>query len=196
MHALGFLHQHQREDRSLYVSVRESKKNGTAYRKEGFNTGGRYDANSIMHYPCGTDMRDVELWSRHNKESLSNGDKIALNVLYPPVKGTRGWHPRKGDTGLYYCGKQNMKDNNAPFGKVGTDGFCGPDNGPNCHICRCYGGILERQNDRGHPAKQGETGLFYCSRKIKKTETKQGEHDGFCGPDNGPNCESCSKLLE
>ncbi|CAF4713512.1 unnamed protein product, partial [Rotaria socialis] len=74
---------------------------------------------------------------------LSNGDKIALNVLYPPVKKAREWEPKKGKTGLYYCGKKNMKDNNAPFCSTGTDGFCGPDNGPNCHICRCYGGIQQ-----------------------------------------------------
>ncbi|CAF0859701.1 unnamed protein product [Adineta steineri] len=194
MHALGFLHQHQREDRSKHVSVRASKKNNPNYKKKGVHGGGRYDAHSIMHYPCNTNMRGIKLWARCNRECLSNGDKIALNVLYPPVKGAREWYPMRGNTNLYYCRKKNMNDNNAPFGRVDSNGFCGPDNGPNCHICRCYGGILERENDQGYPAKQGETGLFYCGRKIK-TEKKQKRHDGKCGPDNGNNCESCSRLL-
>ncbi|UJR06761.1 hypothetical protein I4U23_011048 [Adineta vaga] len=196
MHALGFLHQHQREDRSEYVSVRASKKKTPDYEKKGVHGGGRYDANSIMHYPCDATMRDIKLWARHNSECLSNGDKIALNVLYPPVKGARKWNPMRGDTKLYYCGKENMNHNDAPFGTVGSDGFCGPDDGPNCHICRCYGGILTRKNDQGYPAKQGETGLFYCGRKMKTNKKGKKRHNGICGPDNGICCESCYRLLE
>ncbi|CAF1307953.1 unnamed protein product, partial [Rotaria sordida] len=59
-----------------------------------------------------------------------------------------------------------MRNNNAPWGKVGTDGYCGPNHGPNCHICRQYGGIEIRTNDKGHQSIQGETGLFYCGKKM------------------------------
>ncbi|CAM4945908.1 unnamed protein product [Rotaria socialis] len=194
LHALGFLHQHQRYDRSEQVSIPKHRKDHPDYKKEGLQPEGRYDANSIMHYACGENMRDKQLWAEHNSMCLSNGDKIALNVLYPPVKKAREWEPKKGETGLYYCGKKNMKDNDAPFCSTGTDGFCGPDNGPNCHICRCYGGIQQRKNGHGHLAKQGETGLFYCGQQIKGTKQRAG-HDDYCGPDNGWPCESCSQLL-
>ena len=40
--------------------------------------------------------------------------------------------------GQFYCGKNNM------VGVRLCDGFCGPNNGPNCNACR----ILTLQSDR------------------------------------------------
>ena len=40
------------------------------------------------------------------------------------------------------------------------------------------------------PSQKGETGKFYCGRRILKCMCC----DGHCGPRNGCNCESCQKL--
>ncbi|CAF4616960.1 unnamed protein product, partial [Rotaria sp. Silwood2] len=142
LHALGFVHEYQREDRDQYVECLSQNKNN--YYREGMLIG-RYDADSIMHYPIVKDkMKIRNLWAHHNDDHLSNGDKAALNTLYPPAIRAGIWTPKQGTTGLYYCGKHNMEDNNAPFGKIGVDGYCGPNNGPNCPICRHYGGIQTR----------------------------------------------------
>ncbi|CAF3391336.1 unnamed protein product [Rotaria sp. Silwood1] len=195
LHALGFAHEHQREDRDQYVQCLSEDSNN--YDIMGMPIG-RYDADSIMHYSTekGTILNRI-LWASHNDKRLSNGDKIVLNTLYPPAIRNGTWNPKQGTTGLFYCGKHNMEDNNAPFGRIGVDGYCGPDNGPNCPICRTYGGIQSRYNDEGRKATQGETGLFYCGTKFVPKQAKERKyHDGFCGPNNGPNCESCSKLLD
>ena len=82
------------------------------------------------------------------------------------------------------------------FGKIGCNGYCGPNNGPNCHSCRRLGNNEPRINSEGRIATQGETGLFYCGifYKIQKLNFRV-KHDGFCGPNNGPNCPSCAALL-
>ena len=36
-----------------------------------------------------------------------------------------------------------------------------------------------------------KTGKFYCGRKVGVLGSY---HDGYCGPTNGPNCQSCQYL--
>ncbi|CAF4790370.1 unnamed protein product [Rotaria socialis] len=194
MHALGFLHEYQREDRDLYVTC--WSKDTANYVKKGMAIG-RYDADSVMHYPdIRGDLNCHNLWAPRQCKRLSNGDKVGLNKLYPPVRQPRVYNPEKGYTDLYYCGRHNMENNNAPFGKISVDGYCGPNNGPNCPSCREYGGIQTWCNDEGSYATQGETGLFYCGRRFTARENERRYHDGFCGPNNGPHCDSCRRLLE
>ena len=51
MHTLGFVHEHQRADRDLYVEVSEKMKSGQDYlKKSEFFAIGNYDPKSIMHY--------------------------------------------------------------------------------------------------------------------------------------------------
>ncbi|CAF1352482.1 unnamed protein product [Rotaria sordida] len=150
-----------------------------------------------MQYQPSSSLQDRNLWAPYQRDHLSNGDKIALNKLYPPVVGFGGWTPRQGTTGLYYCGRHNMEDNNSPFDKIGVNGYCGANKGPNCPTCRHYGGTQERRNDEGRKAKQGETGLFYCGVKFTSKKSDASSNvDGVCGPNNGPNCKSCSRLLD
>jgi hypothetical protein len=189
MHALGFAHEHQREDRDQYVECLSADSNNFGIQGMAI---GRYDTNSIMHYPTNPNQLVARnLWAPYQRDHLSNGDKIALNKLYPPAIRHGIWNPRQGTTGLYYCGRHNMEDNNTPFSKIGVEGYCGPYNGPNCPSCRHYDGIQKRHNDEGREATQGETGLFYCGPRFAP-ETREGTitFDGVCGP----NCRPCFRL--
>ena len=47
-----------------------------------------------------------------------------------------------------------------------------------------------RINCEGVPSQKGETGKFYCGRRILKCTCC----NGHCGPNNGCNCEPCQKL--
>ena len=46
-------------------------------------------------------------------------------------------------------------------------------------------------NREGFMASRGDTGYFYCGRKVMNNHLFC---DGYCGPNNGPNCSSCQKL--
>lgn len=194
MHALGFQHEDQRGGRDLKVRYWSNDTTNHGTNNESL-TIGRYDADSIMHYACINGvMDDPNLSLMHQGDHLSNGDKAALNRLYP-YKSSNLSSPKKGTTGLYYCGRHNMENNNAPFGRIAVDGYCGPNDGPNCLECRRYGGIQRRWNDEGRQAVQGATGLFYCGVRFTARPEERQYHDGFCGPNNGPSCDSCARLL-
>jgi len=61
---------------------------------------------------------------------------------------------------------------------------------PNCAACRVLINTDVKQiNDNGDRVWQGATGLFYCGQKFAKSD------DGYCGPNNGPSCQSCAKLI-
>ncbi|XP_071496413.1 E3 ubiquitin-protein ligase HERC2-like [Diadema antillarum] len=47
-------------------------------------------------------------------------------------------------------------------------------------------------NSAGFPAKKGETGKYYCGRRVLSCTCC----DGRCGPNSGCNCPSCRKLDE
>jgi uncharacterized protein YfkK (UPF0435 family) len=100
---------------------------------------------------------------------------------------------RLGKTGKYYCSGRldGLKCNCC-------DGYCGPSTGCNCSGCMKldikYRGLSKGWlvNREGFVSKKSpETELFYCGRKVMPID----HHcDGFCGPNNGPNCKACTIL--
>lgn len=119
--------------------------------------------------------------------------------MYPPVPGINNYNPQLSKvTGLWYCGLEVMKNHNFPGPMTGVDGRCGPIDGPNCPSCIMYGVgkgnpyPLHRVVSKDVVSLQGETGLFYCGGKFV---TAVANSNGFCGPNNGPNCLACSNLL-
>eukprot|EP01126_Amoeba_proteus_P062028 TRINITY_DN8381_c0_g1_i14.p1 TRINITY_DN8381_c0_g1~~TRINITY_DN8381_c0_g1_i14.p1 ORF type:complete len:761 (-),score=90.56 TRINITY_DN8381_c0_g1_i14:158-2440(-) len=76
---------------------------------------------------------------------------------------------------LYYCGRF-VGTKALP----GSDGYCGPINGPQCRDCIQY--------QQEHPVPQPGSGiyshLYYCGEEI-------GADGGYCGPSGGPQCEKC-----
>lgn len=199
LHFLGVSHEHQRDDAHPFVFV-----DGKALKQNGVNLAQnsdihpfRFDSASIMHYPSGTGVDPTKAqWAKVGQRTqLSQLDKLFVNMLYPPVPGTNNYRPAKGSTGLWYCGRSVMHSNNFPFGRVGCDGRCGPTNGPNCPSCIMYG--ISEGNEyplrRGGASQTGETGQFYCGKRFC---IPWGNHNGVCGPNNGPCCESCSSLID
>jgi len=67
----------------------------------------------------------------------------------------------------------------------GSDGQCGPDDGPQCADCRNTP-LVNRVNI---PIHFGANGTLYCSRRLG-VEAIPGS-DGQCGPDDGPQCLDC-----
>jgi len=109
------------------------------------------------------------------------------------VETTRGnGNARLGVTGKYYCG--GPLNGNC----VCCDGECGLSNGCNCLECMKLDVKVRRLprnwfiNRSGYACRKGTTGLFYCGRKVEEHY----DSDGFCGPTNGPNCHSCTKIDE
>ncbi|CAF1092464.1 unnamed protein product [Brachionus calyciflorus] len=101
---------------------------------------------------------------------------------------------RLGATGKYYCGAQ-LDD----FCSC-CDGFCGTKSGCNCSGCMELdirfrllpkGWLVNR--DGFAAKKSSETGKTYCGRKNMMGVPLC---DGYCGPNNGPNCPACQKLDE
>eukprot|EP00906_Rhabdomonas_costata_P001501 RCo002497 len=90
---------------------------------------------------------------------------------------------RRGTTGLFYCGKHIGRDR-----LPGSDGFCGPNNGPHCEDCRAFQ-MEALVNRAGRVLKKGTTGLLYCGRHIGKDRLPGS--DGYCGPIKGPQCQDC-----
>ena len=158
----------------------------------------RFDPFSIMMYSEGgegdplkrTDHADP-VW-KHKKsgdlnQELSELDKVALNLFYPPREHS-GYKPKWNPaTNTYYCSRKVMATHNRPDGPV-CDGFCGGDpsktvkEGPNCPACRTLkspdGATLPLDESRW----QGWSGMIYCGKNG-------------CGPDFGQPCQECKKLL-
>lgn len=205
LHTLGVAHEHQRDDRHAYINVNQDNidTNPNNYAAKANIHPFRYDYASIMHYPSGTGLEpSPTAWAKvGQRKCLSPLDKLFLNWLYPSPIQEGIYEPKMStQTGLWYCGRRKvMKYHNFPGSMIHCDGFCGPNNGPNCPTCIIYGiGCgnsfpLQRTNKQGVVSSQGETGLFYCgrvmSRKVDST------HDGICGPNDGPNCAECYMYL-
>lgn len=112
LHAIGFQHEHQRRDRELSIHV---EKEGLQYQMKNELLGlTRFDPFSIMLYPEDEELsrsRGDPVWFTKpfielNRE-MSELDKVALNNLYHPCKGSH-YSPTKygkGVTGLWYCGR-------------------------------------------------------------------------------------------
>ena len=78
----------------------------------------------------------------------------------------------------------------------GSDGYCGPANGPPCPDCRKA--TKPSKNAAGFVVSWGLGFTFknvlYCGRNLG-TDAIPGS-DGHCGPNDGPQCSDCRKLQE
>ena len=187
MHALGVKHEHQRLDANQFVS----------YRRHSIHLSPRphyygltaFDPMSIMMYSERDINRrgDAYIWMlkpcKDRELKMSELDKVGLNLLYKPaVNGS--YNPRYNDKGLwniYYCGRTFKQQD-------GTTGECGNITGgptcPACRVLRCDALDSLVQNGKW----QGWTGLVYCGRKFSNPSS---DHDGYCGPNRGPQCPGC-----
>ena len=194
LHALGFDHEHQRPDAKKRIRIVEEFDDSDQYKTDPEAKGiTRFDPLSIMMYPEFEKFQRNEssdiIWRLKKRPTqnyqLSELDKVGLNYVYPPCT-TGSYNPQKSDaTGLYYCKRKCMNPTTYPRNK--TDGICGLDIGPNCPACRtlktrAVDDIVERGK------WQGMSGLVYCGNHFGK---KADNHDGYCGPDNGPQCDEC-----
>ena len=93
-----------------------------------------------------------------------------------------------------------MDDHNRPHESVCLE--CGNGEfkeGPNCPACRTLIGPAKIEKNCGY--WQGWSGLFYCGKNFTKPSEKKCKktgkpwHDGFCGPDYGPQCPECKERL-
>ena len=126
-----------------------------------------------------------------NTQSL-NSLNAETNISIEAKTNSKGNVARIGQSGKYYCGKD--------LDRVDCrccNGSCGPTNGCNCSACMQLD-LFSRNlpkgwlvNREGYPSRKGSTGSFYCGRCVMKNVPNC---DGFCGPTNGPNCDSCKKL--
>ena len=100
---------------------------------------------------------------------------------------------RLGATGKYYCG--GMLSSSHPRC---CDGRCGVENGCNCVHCMQLD-INSRKLPRnyyvnregGIARRSSETNHFYCGRYVMSIDNYC---DGYCGPNNGPQCRACEIL--
>lgn len=192
LHALGFGHEHQRRDRDHAMDV---ESDNSQYRKINELCGmTRFDPFSIMLYPEEEDLLrrsgDPVWFTKPHKElnrEMSDLDKVSLNNLYRPCEGPT-YSPAKGITGLYYCGRYfGVQDIYPEYHGYIHDGFCGPTNGPNCPACRVL--KTDRVMSLWRKDKwQGWTGQAYCGRYFG---VQVDGHNGYCGPNNGPQCPEC-----
>lgn len=118
---------------------------------------------------------------------VSNNDRLSVK------KNNNGDISKLGNTGKYYCGKKVLNCRCC-------NGYCGPTNGDNCESCQ-YLDIQNRKldivtyfvNKDGFPSRKSkETNTWYCGRKMKELNISY--CDGYCGPNNRPNCNACQSL--
>ena len=202
LHALGFRHEHQRNDASSCVDTTGGEKNpkyGQQYKQEPDAIGiTRFDPFSVMLYCEDENLkRKTEgdsVWSLKKTNEIniemSELDKVGLNIVYKPCKHD-GYQPKISPvTGLYYCGRKVMSRHNYPWKRT-TDGYCGPNKSANCPACRVL--KTDRMEQILKEEKwQGWSGLVYCGKKFGAPDEV---HNGYCGPNNGPPCLDCSNIL-
>ena len=163
----------------------------------------RLDPYSIMLYQnekayktARREYREDPVWQlkqnpTERNTSLSELDKVGLNLVYRPCKDTTDnnarYAPNLGKTGMYYCGRCVMN-------KHTYDGYCGPNKGPNCPACRTIKNTkVDEILSKGK--WQGMTGRVYCGRLFAEPAEIEEDHDGICGINNGPACPDCNDLL-
>lgn len=188
LHALGFRHEHQREDagKAIHSMTTEPKR----IPHKGYLGLTRFDPYSIMLYPEGdhTFRRNADqdaVWKSkpdiNRSNEMSELDKVGLNLMYRPCKGQH-YNPKSSGSGMLYCGRSVMERHNHPDDKI-TDGMCGPDANANCPACRT---IKTSKVDEilGRKKWQGWSGVVYCGRPV---------HNGLCGPNYGTPCPDCTE---
>jgi len=207
LHALGFQHEHQRSDRDEYLKIPEVDQANSQYRVHNSATSiSPFDSHSIMLYHS-TEFYKIEngdpiyflmgsIEKSERRSYMSPIDRICLNYIWPPARRSEPgftYQPKISTrTGLYYCGRNVTSDHNYPAGNL-TNGFCGPNNGPNCDACRVlHNPKIPQTNVLGVKVWQGSSGLFYCGVYFRKVDLY---HDGYCGPNNGRPCDGCYALI-
>lgn len=183
LHGIGFRHQMTR----LYSILAKSKiqdKNQNQIIK-------RFDPNSILLLGS-INLVEKGVWTfqvgDQNIKGLSELDKVALNLLFPPCI-TNVYKPKVSrQTGLLYCGRKVMANHNHPARSI-TDGNCGPGNGANCPSCRTIKeqtvGKMQRLVTLGK--HQGWSGMVYCGCIGCLADN--------CGPSYGTPCQSCRQCV-
>ena len=197
LHALGFIHEHSRTDRDNALLVKKTGDHNFEIEHDS-KCITPFDPFSVMLYNESEIIKrkgDYNIWKlkKSSKQSnhLSELDKVALNIAYKPCvvhigPDDKQYNPKLGKTGLYYCGRKVMKRHNYPADDM-TDGYCGPNSGPNCHACRV---LKTKKMDKLNKEQkfQGYSGYIYCGQWMGVIEPG---HDGYCGPDNGTPCDHC-----
>ena len=110
--------------------------------------------------------------------------------MYPPARVKGKYNPRLGETGLYYWGRKVMETHNFPADNM-TDGYWGPDDGPNWPACRVL--LTDKIEDLHSEGKfQGYSGMIYWGNEM---DSKEIGHDKICGPDNGSPWDDCLREI-
>ena len=196
LHALGFKHEHQRGDSDKSIKPSAKATNQVKANKHVIGIS-RFDPYSIMIYRerDGTYTRDDRdpVWKLKpdpdTNMRMSELDKVGLNLLYRPCEGPdyKPWISPK--TGMLYCGRKVMEHHNMPASKLTS--ACGPDVPANCPACRTIN--TSRVKEIWDMGKwQGWSGMVYCKKYFGIQKIG---HDGYCGPNNGPACKDCKKVL-
>lgn len=88
---------------------------------------------------------------------------------------------------VFYCGR-NLGTDLIP----GSNGRCGPGDGPQCPDCRASQDPSKMKlNADGYPMSLGtDVNLHYCGRFLGKDKIPRS--DGRCGPTNGRQCTACA----
>ena len=141
--------------------------------------------NQKASLPCFTAPQSAS----NSFHSLQNS---RTSITIDSQTNSRGFTAKIGSSGKYYCRKKLDGPN-----CLCCDGTCGPTNGCNCSSCMELD-LLSRGlpkgwliNSEGFPSRRGTNDLFYCGRYVLAGTPFC---DGYCGPSNGPNCQSCQKL--
>lgn len=216
LHALGLKHEHQRYDAGGWVISRaqsESKQKQCNPKDDvyGFT---RFDPYSIMLYKerAGSIMRREDIndpaWRLKEPDSvnskMSELDKVALNLLYPPHKNEHYQPKWSRERKMYYCSRNVMESHNLPLPKpANVSPICGEysEQGPNCPACRTLQGPVSLFKPAEILRWQGWSGFIYCGQRFTdpsvETYMSTGKpiHDGVCGPDYGMPCNDCIRLL-
>ena len=196
LHALGFEHEHQRHDANTYIVPAEdvdSEWQDQYEQDQNFMALSRFDPFSVMMYPGIEPRRDSDLvWQMkegsHQCQQLSELDKVGINLLYRPVYSSEYKPTLSPLTGIYYCGRSVLAQENSGIHPEIFDATCGPYRGPNCPACRVLS--TEKTDHICNENKwQGWTGFVYCGKAVLSGNNK------LCGPDNGYPCEECRTQL-
>ena len=177
MLALGFEHGDSSVDASQTLNFEEHLNSFAKIRKIVLQSCS-VDKLSVMstNSKATMEMKDeVKIWnldksvqakpSQILSKSLSELDKVVLNIVYPPVRILGEYDPKLGDTGLYYCNRPVMSSHNYPYKNIQK--ICGPRFGPNCPACRTLtSDEMDEQNEKS--IYQTISGMFYWGQKMKK----------------------------
>ena len=179
LHALGFEHENQRCDGRKYLSYPRAGR--SLQPNDRYRSITPYDPFSIMHEAVGSEitrLRNSSLKGPPNhvlNEKMSELDKVALNMMYPPAISAI-YPAEEADNGMYYCKRLSLINHNHPGESLIYE--CKP-GGPNCPACRVLSPPKRMRDDQW----QGRSGWVYCGKNG-------------CGPHYGLPCGGCRKVVE